>query len=657
MTASRSADDILWEPSQAFKDQAQMTQFMHWLEGRYCSVSSYEALWTWSVTEIEQFWGAVYEYFLGERPGTVLTHRVMPGAEWFPDTRINFAEEVFRRARRDAPLIFFENERGQSVRYDYEDLTGRVGSMASALRSWGVVPGDRVAAYLPNIPETVVAFLAAASIGAVWSACSPDFGAPSVLDRFLQIQPKVLFVVDGYTYNGQRVDRASVANLLARSLPSVAHVVTVPYLDDETKFSVEHPAVSRWDEIVARPGRLTFEPLGFQHPLWILYSSGTTGLPKPIVHGHGGMLLTHLVTNVFHLNLGSQDQFFWFSTTGWMMWNVVVSGLLAHSGIVLYDGSPSYPALDHLWSMAERIGITVFGTSAAYVHSLMKAGVTVGSTYDLSRLRMLATTGSPLNLEAYDWVYASIKSDLQLAPASGGTDICSSFVSGCPLLPVRRGEMQCRMLGAKVEAYDDTGQSVTNQVGELVVTEPMPAMPLYFWGDDAQATRYRKSYFEQFRGVWTHGDWIRITNTGGAVISGRSDSTLNRYGVRMGSAEIYRVVDTIWEIEDSLVVEFAVRSGQSFMPLFVKLRGDCEWSLVIADRIRAAIRTTLSPRHVPDAVVPVMEIPKTLNGKKLEVPIKRILSGENPETVVNVDSMLNPASLSEYVDYAQSLRE
>lgn len=656
MTGENAMGEILWEPSLEAIESARITQFMRWLEGRYGSFSSYETLWNWSVTDIEAFWGAAYEYFLGAHPGPVLNDRTMPGAGWFPDARVNFAQEVFRRTRRDAPVLYFENERGDTREWRYPELQSRVASLAAALKAWGVQPGDRVAAYLPNIPEAVVSLLAAASVGAVWSICSPDFGAPSVLDRFRQIAPKVLLVADGYWYNGRAFDRRSVANLLAHSLPSVERVVTVPYLGDGQGFAVDHPAVARWESIMAQAADLVFESVPFQHPLWILYSSGTTGLPKPIVHGHGNMVLTHLVTNVLHLNLGPDDQFFWFSTTGWMMWNVVVSGLLAGAGIVLYDGSPSYPSLDHLWTMAERLGVTVFGCSAAYVHSLMKADLRPGTAHDLSGLKTLATTGSPLNLQAYDWVYEAVKADVQLAPASGGTDICSSFVGGCPILPVRRGEMQCRALGAKVEAYDESGRAVVDKVGELVVTEPMPAMPLYFWGDEAQS-RYRQSYFERHAGVWTHGDWIRITPSGGVVISGRSDSTLNRYGVRMGSAEVYRVVDTVAEIEDSLVVEFERVPGQSFMPLFVKLRAGAEWSPELEERIRAAIKTTLSPRHVPDALVVVSDIPKTLSNKKLEVPIKRVLQGEPLDQVLNPDAMMNPESLADFVHYAKALAE
>ncbi len=657
MKKAQDPNPILWEPSESFKDTAEITRFMHWLAPRYGPFKTYADLWTWSVSDLEGFWGAVFEYFLGYKTDTVLVRRVMPGAEWFPHTRLNFAEEILRRARRETYAVYFANEEGLQARYTYRELHAKVAGVAATLKSWGIKPGDRVAAYLPNIPETLVAFLATASIGAVWSVCSPDFGSPSVVDRFQQIAPRVLFVVDGYPYNGKRFDRRPIAHTLVEALPSIEHIVTVPYLAPEEAWGFDHPGVAAWDTLMASAseGEIHFEPLPFQHPLWILYSSGTTGLPKPIVHGHGGMLLTHLVNAVFHLDLGSQDQFFWFSTTGWMMWNVVISGLLSGSGILLYDGSPSYPTLNHLWDLCEALPITVFGTSAAYVHGLMKAGFNPGQSRDLSSLRTIATTGSPLNPEAYDWVYRAIKSDVQLAPASGGTDVCSPFVGGVPLLPVRRGEMQCRILGTKVEAYDENGESLLNTVGELVITEPMPAMPLFFWGDDTHHTRYHQSYFSKYPGVWTHGDWIRITDDGGVIILGRSDSTLNLYGVRMGSAEIYRAVDQVAQVEESLVVEFSRKPGASYMPLFVKLMPGTAWSISLEEAIRDMIKTTLSPRHLPNAIIPVTDIPKTLNGKKLEIPIKRILMGEPPGTVVNVDAMMNPESLREYIAYSQSL--
>lgn len=656
MSGESHSNPILWEPSPTLQSTAEITRFMRWLDGRYGSFSRYGDLWQWSVHDVERFWAAVYEYFLQIKPQTVLPERIMPGAQWFGDSQVNFAEEVFRRARRGGVLITFENESGETRGLTYQQLQSQVKGLAFTFREWGIKPGDRIAAYLPNIPETVVAFLAAASIGAIWSVASPDFGPPSVLDRFRQIDPTVLLAVDGYRYNGRDFDRRTVVHRLVEGLPSLRHVVTVPYLFPNADWTIGHAHAVPWADVVQDRSSLRFEPVSFNHPLWVLYSSGTTGLPKPIVHGHGGMLLTQLVNTVLHLNLSQSDQFFWFSTTGWMMWNVVISGLLAQSGIVLYDGSPTHPSPEHLWSLAERVGVTVFGASAAYLHGLMKAGVSPGRSHDLSALKTLATTGSPLNPEAYDWVYEMVKPDIQLAPASGGTDICSPFVGGCPLLPVRRGEMQCRILGAKVEAFDEQGQALIDAVGELVVTEPMPAMPLFLWGDDSQYTRYKQSYFEKFPGVWTHGDWIRITPEGGAVILGRSDSTLNRYGVRMGTSEIYRAVARVPEVDDALVVEYSPAPGQSFMPLFVSLMPGEHWSQSVSEHIRAAITTALSPRHLPDAIIPVEDIPRTLSGKKLEVPIKRILQGEPAEAVLSVDAMANPECLGEYLRYAEQMR-
>lgn len=644
---------ILWEPSKQRQMDAQVTQFIQWVNGRYqAQFAGYDELWAWSVTELEAFWASVFEYFFGEEPGDVLPQRRMPGASWFPDAKVNFAQELFRRAPQTGPALYFENELGRQKCYTLVELRNQVAGVARALRQWGVKPGDRVVGYIPNIPEAVVALLATVSVGAIWSVCSPDFGEPSVLDRFRQIEPKVLFVVDGYTYHGRLFDKHSAAENMVRQLPSVQRVVTVRYVDQQGDWQLQHSGAIDFEDLVKKPRALTFDSVPFDHPLWILFSSGTTGLPKPIVHGHGGMLLTQLVTQMFHFDLGPTDRFFWFTTTGWMMWNVVVSGLLTGSAIILYDGSPSYPSWDRLWDLTERLGVTFFGTSAAYVHGLMKAAWSPRRSHNLSSLKTIATTGSPLHPQAFDWIYDEVKADVQLAPTSGGTDVCSSLVGGCPLKPVRRGEMQCRMLGAKVAAYDECGQAVSQSVGELVVTAPMPAMPLYFWADPG-GVRYYKSYFERYPGVWTHGDWVSITESGGAVILGRSDATLNRYGVRMGSSELYRAVDTVGAVEDSLVIEFARRPGTSFMPLFVKLVPGETWSSELEVEIKQVIRQTLSPRHVPDAIVVMQDIPKTLNGKKLEVPVKRLMMGESVARVVNVDAMANPECLAEYVDYAK----
>jgi acetoacetyl-CoA synthetase len=486
--------------------------------------------------------------------------------------------------------------------------------------------GDRVAAYVPNVADALVAFLATASLGAIWSACSPDFGATAVLDRFRQIEPTVLLVVDGYRFKGEWHDRRAVVVELAAGLPGTAVVELT---------EVPRPASG-----------LRIEPVPFEHPLWVLYSSGTTGLPKALVHGHGGILLEHLKHVSFHIDIGPGDRFFWYSSTGWMMWNLLAGGLLVGATIVLYDGSPAFPDLGALWRLAERCEMTYFGVSAPYIQSCMKAGVVPSREADLSRLRGVGSTGAPLPPEGFRWIYENVHADLLVGSVSGGTDVCSGFVGSCPLRPVHAGEIQCRCLGARVEAFDESGASVVERVGELVVTAPMPSMPLYLWSDPDGA-RYRASYFETYPGVWRHGDWITITDRGTCVISGRSDATLNRGGVRMGTAELYRVVEALPEVLDSLVVD----TGKLW--LFVVLPGGSSLDDALRRRIAAVLRAELSPRHVPDAIVAIDEVPRTLNGKKMEVPVKRLLLGEPVDAVVSPGAMANPASLAPFTRRSQ----
>jgi len=646
---------ILWQPPAEWQKTAHLTRFMRWLEERGHTFSDYHTLWEWSTTALQDFWQAVWDYFAlpGRGTGPVLDSRTMPGARWFPGAEVNYAAELFRSFKTPDPVMLVgANEQGSRREWTRTEVESRVGALQALLTRWGLEPGDRVAAYLPNLPETVIAFMAVAGLGAVWSVCSPDFGLPSVVDRFRQIEPKVLLAIDGYWYNGKWYDRRAEVVRIKEALPTVERVITLGYDDMEANW-IGQGAVSWW-QAVADPQPPVFQPVEFSHPLWILYSSGTTGLPKPIVHSHGGMLLSHLVNGYFHMNLMPGDRFFWYTTTGWMMWNVVVSALLTGATSYLFDGNPMYPGPDALWQWAWEERLTHFGTSAAFIHQSMKAGVVPQSLGDYGDLKSVASTGSPLTPEAFEWVYRTVKSDVWLAPASGGTDICGPFVGGCPLLPVRLGEMQCRVLGAKVEAFDEVGRSLVNQVGELVVTAPMPSMPIYLWGD-RDMSRYRDAYFSMYPGVWRHGDWIRITPSGGAVIYGRSDSTINRYGVRMGSSEIYRAVESVPAVEDSLVVDLEGLEGRSFMPLFVKLVPGAVLDEALVAAIKNAIRTRLSPRHVPDVIRAVPDIPKTLNGKKLEVPIRKILQGVPLEKAVNPDAMANPDSLKPFVDYAHEL--
>ena len=520
------------------------------------------------------------------------------------------------------------------------------------LRELGVRRGDRVAAYLPNSPGAIIGFLASASIGAIWSSCSPDFGARSVIDRFAQIEPKVLLAVDGYTYGGRGFDRMDVVAGLEREIPGLEHTVVAPYLDPDADPAALAKGM-RWRdvELAGAGAELRFEQLPFDHPLWVLYSSGTTGLPKAIVHGHGGILLEHLKKLNLHVDAQEGDRVFWFTTTGWMMWNFLVSVLLTPASIVLYDGNPGHPDMDVLWDLAERAGITCFGTSASYIAACMKAGAEPSAGRDLSRLRAVGSTGSPLAPEGFQWVYDHVGEDTWLFSTSGGTDVCTAFVGGVPILPVHRGELQARALGCKVEAFSEEGVPLIDEVGELVITEPMPSMPVFFW-NDPDGERYRSSYFEMFPGIWRHGDWIEITSRGTAVIYGRSDSTINRGGVRMGTSEIYRAVLALDEITDALVVDVPKPGSEGWMPLFVVVRDGVELDEGLKKRIAAKIRSDCSPRHVPNEVHVIAEVPRTLSGKVLEVPVKRILTGTPAEEAASRDSLANPAALDWFVEFA-----
>jgi acetoacetyl-CoA synthetase len=650
---------VLWRPSAERIAGANVTAFTRWLEEtRGLELPDYAALWRWSVDELDGFWSAVWERFdvrSATPVGLALGSRAMPGAEWFPGTRLNYAEHLFRGRDPQSVAIRHASELRDLSELTWGELADRTARIAGGLRALGVESGDRVVAYLPNVPEAVAAFLACAALGVTWSSCSPDFGARAVVDRFAQIEPRVLLAVDGYRYNGVDHDRREVVAGLRAALPTVEAVVVLGYLDPEPDLS-EIEGARRFEELEALGdgARLAFADVPFDHPLWVLYSSGTTGLPKAIVHGHGGILLESLKTMHLHVDAHPDDRLFWFTTTGWMMWNFLVGGLATGASIVLYDGSPGHPDLGVLWDLAERAGITCFGTSAAYLGACAKAGVRPRQGRDLRRLEAVGSTGSPLAPEGFDWVYEQLGPDLWLFSTSGGTDLCTAFVGGVPTLPVRRGELQARALGAKVEAWDANGRPVVGEVGELVITEPMPSMPLRLWGD-ADGSRYRESYFEQYPGVWRHGDWIELTAAGGAVISGRSDSTINRGGVRMGTSEIYRVVLSLDEVVDALVVDLPLPGTDGWMPLFVVLREGCELDDDLVARIRQRVRTDCSPRHVPDVVVQVNEVPRTLSGKVPEVPVKRILMGSPPDEVVSRDSLANPAALEFFERYAGTL--
>jgi acetoacetyl-CoA synthetase len=632
---------LLWEPSPAAVEASALTAYMRWLrETRGLDFAGYHELWEWSVSDLEGFWSSIWERF-GVRASTayerVLARREMPGAVWFPGARLSYAEHVFRDRDPRAVALVHASELRPLAETTWGELRAQTAAIANGLRARGVGPGDRVVAYLPNLPETVAAFLACASIGAVWSSCSPDFGVRSVVDRFAQIEPKVLLAVDGYRYGGRDFDRRDTLAELRAAIPSLEHVFVLPYLG----------AGGNWDELAAT-GELAFEQLPFDHPLWVLYSSGTTGLPKGIVHGHGGILLEHLKVLNLHVDLRPGDRLCWFTTTGWMMWNFVVGGLLTDAAAVLYDGSPGAPDLGVLWDLAERARITTFGTSAAYIGACRKAGLRPAEGRDLSALRAVGSTGSPLAPEGFRWVYDELGADTWLFSTSGGTDVCSAFVGGVPTLPVYEGELQARSLGAKVEAFDEEGNAVLDEVGELVLTEPLPSMPLRLWGD-LDGTRLRESYFDVYPGVWRHGDWIEITSRGTAIIYGRSDSTINRGGVRMGTSEIYRAVLSLDEVVDALVVDVPRPGTDGWMALFVVLRDGAELDERLQVTLCHKLRDECSPRHVPDEIRQVAEVPRTLSGKVLEVPVKRILAGEPPERVVSRGALANPAALDPFV--------
>ena len=638
-----------------------MTRYRRWLEEtRGLDLPGYHELWQWSVDELEEFWASIWEFCDVQASvpyERVLASHEMPGADWFPGARLSFAENLFRGHDDGEVAIRHASELRPLGEVTWGELRTDTARIAAALRSLGVGQGDRVVAYMPNVPEAIAAFLACASLGAIWSSCSPDFGVRSVVDRFAQIEPTVLFAVDGYRYGGRDFDRRDVVQRLQAEMPTLRRTVVLPYLDGSPDLSGLRDTVT-WDAFLGAgaAGPLEFAQVPFGHPLWVLYSSGTTGLPKPLVHGHGGVLLELSKVLLLHVDLQEGDRLFWFTTTGWMMWNFLLSGLLTQASIVLYDGNPGHPDMGVLWDLADRAQVTCFGVGAAYLSGCMKAGLHPAEGRDLSRLTSVGSTGSPLSPEGFDWVYRELGADTWLFSTSGGTDICTAFVGGVPTLPVFRGELQARSLGASIEAWDEDGRAVVGQVGELVITKPMPSMPLFFW-NDPDGRRYRESYFERYPGVWRHGDWIEITERGSAVITGRSDSTINRGGIRMGTSEIYRAVLSVDEVVDALVVDIPRPGTEGFMPLFVVLREGARLTDDLASRIRARIREDCSPRHVPDEVRAVAEVPRTLSGKVLEVPVKRILSGESPEKAASRDSLANPAALEPFERLAAELRE
>ncbi len=644
---------ILWQPTAAFQNASHLRRYLDWLrdDSRYgLDFVDYHAVWQWSVEEVEAFWQSVWDYFEVKsytRHGAVL-QGTMPHARWFEGATLNYAEHIFRNYTDERPAILFQSESIDLKEISWRELREQVAALAAYLRELGIGVGDRVVGFLPNIPEATVAWLATISLGAIWSSASPDFGAGSVLERFAQIEPKVLIAVNGYRYGGKTFDKTAEVQQLQRNLPTLLATVVIPYLPE---------AIGNWENTTSwamatlkTNAPLEFTPVPFNHPIWVLYSSGTTGTPKAITHSHGGMLLEHLKYVHFHNDVQPGERFFWFTTTGWMMWNFLQATLLAGASIVLYDGSPGYPNMQVLWQLAERTGLQHFGVSAAYVLACMKAGV-VPRELDLSALRSIGSTGSPLPPEGFDWIYEQVKPDVWLTSMSGGTDVCTAFVGGNPLLPVYEGEIQCRTLGCAMQSFDEQGQPLLDEVGEMVITQPMPCMPVFFW-NDPDFSKYTASYFEEYPGIWRHGDWLRITPRDSLVILGRSDATLNRQGIRIGTSEIYRSVEQLPEIQDSLIVNLERADGESFMPLFVAIKAGFEWTEDLKKKINKQLRTDYSPRHVPDAIFLVPEIPYTISGKKLELPVKRILQGKPIEKAVNLGSVRNPGAFEFFMEMA-----
>ncbi|MBX5442653.1 MAG: acetoacetate--CoA ligase [Solirubrobacteraceae bacterium] len=644
--------DVLWSPPADALERTRMGRFLTTVNAeRGLDLEDYDDLHRWSVTDLEGFWESVARFFdvrFHAPYERVLAERRMPGAVWFPGAKLNYVEHLLGTDEdTDTVAIVARSQTRDDIELTFGELRERVARCRAGLQRLGVQPGDRVVGYLPNIPETLIAFAATASLGAVWASCAPEFGVRSVVDRFGQIEPKVLLAVAGYNYGEKWIDRRREVAEIRASIPSVEHVVHVPYGEPVIEDAVG------WDDLLAEDGPLAFDPVPFDHPIFVLFSSGTTGLPKAIIHGHGGILLEHCKNLGLAWDLNPGDRLLWFSTTAWMMWNALVSVLLTRASIVMIDGNPGYPDMGMQWRLAQELEATHMGVAPAFMLACRKAGVQPRE-YDLGRLRMLLTAGSPLPLDGYEWVYEQLGPDIILNNGSGGTDICSGMVGGSPLQKVYAGEIAGRHLAVAADAYDENGNPVVGELGELVITEPLPSMPVGFWGDE-DGSRYRAAYFDVYPGVWRHGDWIRFTERGSCVVTGRSDATLNRGGVRLGTSELYAVVEENDEVLDSLIVHLEdPGGGMGELILFVVLREGHELTDELRARIARSLKDSLSPRHVPDTIVAVPHIPRTMTGKKLEVPVKRILQGTPPEKVASRDALAEPDALDAFVEFANS---
>ncbi|MGC6429770.1 MAG: acetoacetate--CoA ligase [Jejuia sp.] len=649
----------LWESSERFKKSSHLHAYRNWLrETHGLSFGSYHELWQWTTDDVELFWETIWTYFkikFHTPYSKVLSSYQMPNCKWFEGATLNYAEHIFRKSQPNKTAIYFRNESGLYRELTWLELEEKVASMRAYLTSIGITKGDRVVAFLPNVPEATICFLAVNAIGAIWSSTSPDFGTESVANRFVQIEPKVLIAVDGYYYNGKPYDKSETVNAISEALPSLESVIILPYLNTNVRGNFPETCININTIFEKKGEELVFQPVDFNHPIWVLYSSGTTGLPKAIVHSHGGILLEHFKYMAFHNDIHDGERYFWFTTTGWMMWNFLQSALLMGASIVLYDGSPTYPSFDALWQFSDDLKINHFGTSAPFLVANMKQQLNIKQQYNLNTVRSISSTGAPLPAEAFNYVYEAIKEDVWLCSMAGGTDVCTAFVGGSPFYDVYSGEIQCRALGVSLYALDDLGNPIEDELGEMVIDKPMPSMPIYFWNDENNA-RYKASYFEDYPGKWRHGDFIKINSkTKGLTIYGRSDATLNRHGIRIGTSEIYSAVNKIDAVEDALIINLELEKGKHYMPLFVKLKSGFELTETLKKSINSQLKTDYSPRHVPDEIIEVADIPYTISGKKMEAPIKKILLKMPIEKSINLDAMRNPESVQFFIEFAKGI--
>ena len=642
---------VLWRPTADFINNSNLKAYEQWLQKEYqLSVENYEQLWQWSIDELEDFWESLIHYFNIELQGEyqqVVDTRQMPGAKWFEGTTLNYAAHIFRQATDERPALIFQNEK-ERKEISWQTLQVEVQAVQQFLIRAGVKKGDCIAGYLPNIPAAISCFLAVNSLGAVWTCCSPDFGEPTVIERFTQIQPKLLITVDGYQYGGKGFSRLDNIHNIRKAIPSIQQTIFIPYLDQSATLTDSIYWQIILDELNPEKA-LAFTKVPFSHPIWVLYSSGTTGKPKAITHSHGGCLLEQYKYLAFHNDVKKGEHYFWFSTTGWMMWNFLQSTMLLGAIPVLFDGNPAYPNMRTLWQLAADLPIHHFGVSAPYLTACMKQDLRIGKELDISAMRSIGSTGAPLPPEVFEWIYEAVKEDIWLCSMSGGTDVCTAFVGGNPYLPVHKGYIQSRSLGVALYGYDEAGNRVESDLGEMVIEQPMPSMPIYFW-NDPQQERYRSSYFEEYPNKWRHGDWINIHPNGSLIIQGRSDATLNRNGIRIGTAEIYGVLDKISPIKDSLILNLEQANGEDIMPLFVVLNEGHEFSETLIKTIKKELRTKCSPRHVPNRFIEVKDIPYTLSGKKMEVPVKKLLIGKTKPENINRDAIRNPAAMDQFVE-------